>query len=282
MSYAEQLLARATLLDDTSGLGLMVAVILDGAAGAGLDPRVVPGLKIAIKALDDGAGIVGYDAGRQTDRRAASGYGSDTEFLEAIHDAAAAVRDHHAAAANLETEIRETIEDAQVSLANARKALAVAYAMPTANPCNGCHGHKQAAVDAAQKAINDAGNRIRICSTASDVLETLFEQVQVAHRALRQVPHDLGEVYELIYAFIAKGGKMPDPGRWIEGEGPSDARPASRARSAVGCPCCGGHLSQGIGLCRACGTCTSDPVLGPAHMGVPCTARVESTRPAAG
>ena len=35
--------------------------------------------------------------------------------------------------------------------------------------------------------------------------------------ALRQVPHDLGEVYELVYDFIRRGGKMPRYGRWIEG-----------------------------------------------------------------
>jgi hypothetical protein len=34
---------------------------------------------------------------------------------------------------------------------------------------------------------------------------------------LRQVPHDLGEVYDLVYAFIRKGGKLPDCARWIEG-----------------------------------------------------------------
>jgi hypothetical protein len=42
-------------------------------------------------------------------------------------------------------------------------------------------------------------------------------------QALRQVPHDLGEVYELVYAFIRRGGKMPRPGRWITGETPVPA-----------------------------------------------------------
>jgi hypothetical protein len=42
-------------------------------------------------------------------------------------------------------------------------------------------------------------------------------------QALRQVPHDLGEVYELVYGFIRRGGKMPRPGRWITGETPVPA-----------------------------------------------------------
>jgi hypothetical protein len=36
-------------------------------------------------------------------------------------------------------------------------------------------------------------------------------------QALRQLPHDLGEVYELIYEFIRRGGQMPRAGRWIQG-----------------------------------------------------------------
>jgi hypothetical protein len=32
------------------------------------------------------------------------------------------------------------------------------------------------------------------------------------------VPGDLGEVYELVYEFICKGGKLPVLAQWIEGE----------------------------------------------------------------
>jgi hypothetical protein len=34
-----------------------------------------------------------------------------------------------------------------------------------------------------------------------------------------RVPGDLGEVYELVYEFIGKGGKLPVYARWIGGEG---------------------------------------------------------------
>ena len=36
---------------------------------------------------------------------------------------------------------------------------------------------------------------------------------------LRQVPQDLGEVYELVYEFIRKGGKLPVIARWVKGDG---------------------------------------------------------------
>jgi len=46
----------------------------------------------------------------------------------------------------------------------------------------------------------------------------LTQRLQTALAQLRQVPEDLGEVYELVYAFIRKGGKLPVYARWIEGE----------------------------------------------------------------
>ena len=96
--------------------------------------------------------------------------------------------------------------------------------MPTKKDCDGCHGRKAAAITAAEAAItgaeeriSDATRRIGICEDTAEILDPLARRLQAALQALRQVPHDLGEVYELIYAFIRRGGKMPRPGRWIEG-----------------------------------------------------------------
>ena len=35
--------------------------------------------------------------------------------------------------------------------------------------------------------------------------------------SLCDVPYELGEVYQLVYAFIRNGGKLPVYARWIEG-----------------------------------------------------------------
>jgi Trypsin-like peptidase domain len=53
---------------------------------------------------------------------------------------------------------------------------------------------------------------------AGGILDPLTQRLQTALAQLRQVPEDLGEVYELVYAFIRKGGKLPVYARWIEGE----------------------------------------------------------------
>jgi hypothetical protein len=108
--------------------------------------------------------------------------------------------------------------------------LAAAYAMPTTTDCDGRHGRKAAAITAAEAAIaaaeeriRDAERRIGICEDTTEILDSLTRRLQAALQALRQVPHDLGEVYELVYAFIRRGGKMPRPGRWITGETPVPA-----------------------------------------------------------
>ena len=64
----------------------------------------------------------------------------------------------------------------------------------------------QAAIADAEEQIRDATRRISICEDTAEILDPLTRRLQAALQALRQVPHDLGEVYELIYAFIRRGG----------------------------------------------------------------------------
>ena len=93
----------------------------------------------------------------------------------------------------------------------AQAALAAAYAMPVKDPCDGCHGAKEAAIQA-------AFGRIRLCEAADEILDPLAGRLRTALGRLRQVPEDLAEVYELVYEFIRKGGKLSVYARWIEGE----------------------------------------------------------------
>ena len=230
--YEEQLHARAEMLEETSELAAAVTAILDGASGAGIDPRAIVSLRAAVTELDPAGGAPpGYQAGSRTGRHPGSGYGSDSEFLEAVsdaedqacdwvHDVNQLTEQVTAAAGNA----RADAERAQHDLETARQDLAAAYAMPTKKDCDGCHGRKAAAITAAQAAIADTEERIRdatrrigICEDTAEIVDPLTRRLRAALQALRQVPHDLGEVYELIYQFIRRGGKMPRLGRWIEG-----------------------------------------------------------------
>ena len=229
--YEEQLQARAEMLDETGELAAAVTAILAGASGAGVDPRANSSLRAALAALDPAGGAPGYQAGSRTDRHPGSGYGSDGEFLEAVSDAEEQIRDWLREAEQLAEQVIAALDKAHAGrerahqdLETARQDLAAAYAMPTTKDCDGCHGRKAAAITAAEAAITGAEERIRdatrrigICEDTAEILDPLTRRLHAALHALRQVPHDLGEVYELIYQFIRRGGKMPHLGRWIQG-----------------------------------------------------------------
>jgi hypothetical protein len=228
--YEESLLTCAEMLEDPGELVQPLTAVLAGAQGAGVDPRAVISLTAALQTLGAGAGA-GYGAGSKEDRQDGSGYGSDGEFLEALSDAEDQVRERLREVKELREQVLLALDRAQQDLGQARRdlaaaraALAAAYAMPTREPCGGCHSARAAAIAAGEAAvadaearIADAERRISICETAADLLGPLAERLARALGQLRTVPQDLGEVYELIYEFVRTGGKLPRYGRWIEG-----------------------------------------------------------------
>ena len=231
MTDEQQLCIHAEMLADLDDLTAAVATALDGAQGAGVDPRAVAGLKSALVTLDPGASVT-YNAGDAHDRRRGTGYGSDGEFLEAVADAEDQIQVRLREVAGLRERVTAALDQAGEDLSQARRdldaaraALAAAYAMPTREPCNGCHGQRAAAISAAQAAvadaearIADAQQRIALCETAAEILDPLAARLTAALERIRRVAPDLGEVYELVYAFVRGGGKLPDYARWIEAE----------------------------------------------------------------
>jgi hypothetical protein len=200
--YEQALLARAEVLEDADDLVQAVTEVLAGAQRAGVDPAAVTGLAAAARALDRGA-VTGYEAGGMQDRRNGGGYRSDSDFLEAAAEAEGDVADRRREAGKLREEVAAALESAQA-------ALAAAYAMPVKDECDGCHDIRQAAIAEAQR-------RIEVCEAAAGILDPLTHRLTAALGRLQQVPQDLGEVYELVYSFIRRGGKVPRCGRWIEG-----------------------------------------------------------------
>lgn len=231
--YEEQLYARAEMLEETSDLADEAADIHAGAGRAGVDPRAVVHLADAIRELDPAGSVPAYNAGSASDRQAGGGYGSDAEFLEALSDAEEEIIVRRAAVHQLQEETAtaaeaagEDLEQARDDLAAARQDLAAAHAMPTQDPCDGCHAAKAAAIEAAEAAvaaaeghIRDAERRIGLCEDTTVILGALSARLTGAIESLRKVPHDLGEIYELVYDFIRSGGKLPVYARFIEGEG---------------------------------------------------------------
>src|ERR1017187_2061848 len=216
MSGEGKLLTRANELDCASELAMSLEEIRANTAAAGADRQAVLSLEAAITGL--GEDVPAYDAGRPTDRHTGGGdYGSDVEFIEALIDAEDEIRDWLHTAVQLYSDVGDALGLAREDLERARLDLSAAYAMATNEPCKGCHGAKSAAIAAAEAAINDAQRRSGICEAAGDILEALTERLNVVLRHVIQVPHDLGETYELTHAFLQAGGKMPKPGRWLTG-----------------------------------------------------------------
>lgn len=153
------------------------------------------------------------------------------EFLEAVSDAedqtGETLRDADQLAERVVAALdkaHDDLERARRDLQAARAELAAAYAMPTRDPCTGCHPAKAAAIAVADAAVADAEERITgatrrigLSEDTAEILDPLTRRPQAGLQTLRQVPHDLGEVYELIYEFIRRGGEMPRLGRWMEG-----------------------------------------------------------------
>ena len=107
-------------------------------------------------------------------------------------------------------EVQQLQEQVVAAMDAAQATLDAAYAMPVKDECDGCHGVREAA-------IAGALHRTGLCEAAAEVLDPLAGRLRAALERLRQVPQDLGEVYELVYAFVCSGGKLPRYGRWIEG-----------------------------------------------------------------
>src|SRR5712671_3386712 len=162
-SEEERLYARAEMLDETGELAQAVSEVLTGAQGAGVDPRAVISLTAALQTLDPGAST-GYSAGSRKDRQDGSRYGSDGEFLEALSDAEDQVREHLREVQALRQRFSLALDRAEQDLGQARRdldtaraLLAAAYAMPTKEPCTGCHGARTAEIARAEAAIAEAG-----------------------------------------------------------------------------------------------------------------------------
>jgi hypothetical protein len=202
--YEETLLTCAEVLEDTGDLVQAITGVLAGAQAAGVDRAAVGSLAAAARALDPGA-ATGYDAGSKQDRHPGGGYRSDGEFLEAAANAEGDVAERLREVGKLRQQLAAAIDDAQA-------ALDAAYAMPLKRECDGCHGIKEAA-------IADALRRIGLCETTTGILDPLASRLRAALGRIQRVPGDLGEVYELVYKFIRKGGRLPVYARWIEGSG---------------------------------------------------------------
>jgi len=231
-AYERRLLARARELTGLSDLKDGTLSCLGAARHAGLDPDALHGLVGCAAALG-AAGIDTYGAGDGWTGR----HANERDFLGHVADIEDGIEERLGAAARLGREVaaaletaREDLEAARDELTAARRQLAAARALPTGEPCDGCHARRAAAIDTAEEAVAAAEDLIRECETRTGICEdigqalaVLTKRLQRALARIQAVPGDLGETYESVYNLIRRGGHMPHEGRWITGETPVPA-----------------------------------------------------------
>lgn len=230
--YEERLRTRARALADLYDIRQDMLACLGAARHAGLDPDALTGL-VGCAAAVGATSIETYTAGDGWTGR----HADERHFLGHVASIEDDIEDRYISAGRLDTEAgtaletaREDRESARGQLARARTRLATAKAMPTFRPCDGCHGRRAAAIDAAEEAIEEAQRRIAecqkriaICEGVRHAMRTLRVNLQSALARIRAVPGDLGETYESVYRLIRRGGRLPYEGRWITGEARTSA-----------------------------------------------------------
>lgn len=221
--------AEGAAAGDTENRAFELRAILMRCQATGVDHRVVTGLQQAMKLLD-------VTADTRYDSNAGPGqnpYASDLDFAEAMVEAE---MDLHADLQHVErmqgenSDLEEAAElaaaAAATELSQAREMLAVAYAIPTKDPCDGCHASKmtaissaEAAVQGAESRIQEANERLDVCESTAGVLEELRDLLTRAAGHLAGVIPALGEALAVIHEFLLGGGQLAREARqWHTGQ----------------------------------------------------------------
>lgn len=228
--HERQLLARARELADLADLRDDTLACLGAARHAGLDPDALAGLVGAAAALGATATAT-YTAGDGW----TGTHPSERHFLAHVASIDDDLDEHTAALTRLGRQAsaaldaaREDLDDVRGQLTDARRALTAARALPTHDPCDGCHQQQASAVTAAQTAIRTAQETVRecqirtgICGDITGAVPVLLRRLRHTQARLQSVPADLGETYESVYDLLRRGGTLPYDGRWLTGTGPT-------------------------------------------------------------
>ena len=229
--YEEQLHARAEMLDETGELAAAVTAILAGASGAGVDPRAIVSLRAAIRRTGPGrrpARLPGRQPHRPAPRQRirvrqrVPGGGQRRRRpdlrLAPRRRTAPGTGHRRARQGPRRPGTRATRPGNRPAGPGRRVRHAHQEGLRRLPRPQGRRDRRRRGSHR-RRGGTDQGRqrRIGICEDTAEILDPLARRLHAALQALRQVPHDLGEVYELIYAFIRRGGKMPRLGRWIEG-----------------------------------------------------------------
>jgi len=212
--HERSLVSRATDLADVSETLEDLYNLIGSARRARVDQDALRGAVAAIRHLG-GNPTTMFRA--VSGRRNVRAYPDDNALLAASQDIEDTLIDRNATRTILmglaDTALRRAHDDAEQAL----EELHDAEALPTYDPCEGCHADRAAAIDAARAKLADARRRARLADEAIEILRPL--EFAAALAAIQQLPDDLQATYEEVYALVATDARaMPKDGDFITGE----------------------------------------------------------------
>jgi hypothetical protein len=180
--------ARAEHLADTEEYGDTLAVIAGRCHAAGLDPDVYRSAITATVIL-----------GKRPKRGPA--WANDAEMVDAVEEVTDEIRRRVQDIRKLKAEVDAVLEQAEVELAAARRAL-------TGADNDNARAAARARMAKAAAVISD-------CVAATEILVDADQQLTYVLSRLLSVPDELGDVYEAAYQTVSRGHRLPHDGRFL-------------------------------------------------------------------
>jgi hypothetical protein len=180
--------ARAEHLADTEEHGDDLAVITGRSHATGLDPDVYRSAITATVIL-----------GKRPKKGPA--WANDAEMVDAVEEVTDQIRLRVQDIRKLKAEVDAALEQAEIELAAARKALA------------GANNDDQRA--AARARMAKVAAVISDCVAATELLVDADQRLTFVLAKLLSVPDELGDVYEAAYQTVSRGHHLPHDGRFL-------------------------------------------------------------------
>jgi hypothetical protein len=192
-----------------------LTVILNWAQNARVDSDALASVVLAIKLLGGSA----LDVTRPSVRDDHGRFTHDWEMLEQTEQVHAELTELADETDEIHGAALQAGMEAEADLADAQGELAEARAMPTFDPCDGCHTERMAAIAQAERKIADANERCELSEATIEALRPL-RCFRKASEALEKLPDDLYEVYRAAYTLLAVDDSvMPGDGDYLTGHG---------------------------------------------------------------
>lgn len=190
--------------------GFTAAAIASAAYSARVDPEATRSLVRAAIVLTSG------DATSACGMPAEPCPG-DYTFYAAVAELETGLMQLLATAADMARACVDSMERAAGEYEAAHNAAGNARGRMASSSTPQAHAAAEAEYDAALQRMDAVRPVLADCEAALDILPVVHAALESAVTCLRQVPEDMGEVYEVPYRFLRSGGRLPHDADFLTG-----------------------------------------------------------------